>query len=190
MGSEFKIVLASTSPRRKELMTDLGIDFEVVEPISDETSIDPDPRNRVIENAEAKARSVMDRYLDALIIGADTVVYLDGVFLGKPVDSADARRMLSMLSGKTHRVYTGVAVIETRNGSIVSGVEETKVSFRQLSPEEIDDYVASDESFDKAGAYGIQGMASIFVDAVDGSWSNVVGLPLELVSGFLTKFQR
>jgi len=187
LGSELKIVLASTSPRRRELMVELGFEFEVVKPLSDETSVDPDPRKRVVENAEAKARSVVDRHPNALIIGADTVVFLEGVFLGKPIDPDDARRMLTKLSGRIHQVFTGMAIIDTSNGSMVSCVEETMVTFRELSEEEIDEYVAGGEPLDKAGAYGIQGAASFFVDAVDGSWSNVVGLPLELLRGFLTK---
>ena len=187
LGSKLKIVLASTSPRRKELMNGLGIEFEVVEPESDETSIHPDPEKKVIENAEAKARSVFDQYSDALVIGADTVVFLDGVFLGKPVDTDDARMMLNKLSGRTHQVFTGVAIIDTSTGSMVSGVEETLVTFQELSEEDIAEYVAGGEPLDKAGAYGIQGAASVFVDEVNGSWSNVVGLPLELLRGFLNK---
>lgn len=188
MGSELKIVLASTSPRRKELMTELGIEFEVVEPLSDEISVDSDPRKRVVENAEVKTRSVAGHYQNALIIGADTVVYIDGIFLGKPTSSEDARNMLGMLSGKTHRVFTGVAILDTGSDSLVSGVEETIVVFRKLTRKEIDDYVASGEPLDKAGAYGIQGAANVFVESIDGSWSNVVGLPFELLRGFLTKF--
>lgn len=181
-------MLASISPRRKELMTELGIEFEVVEPVSEETSVDPDPRKRVVENAEAKAGSISGQYQDALIISADTIVYLDRMFLGKPADSEEARNMLDMLSGRTHQVFTGVVILDTSSGLLVSGVEETKVVFRDLMKKEIDDYVASGESLDKAGAYGIQGAASIFIEEIDGSWSNVVGLPLELLRGFLTNF--
>ncbi len=171
------------------LLDELGVYFRIVEPLSSESSIDPDPRRRVIENAVAKARSVASLFRDALIIGADTVVFQGGVFLGKPVDSVDAFQMLKMLSGSTHQVFTGVAVLDTSTDSMVSDAWVTHVTFKMLSKETIDEYVESSEPLDKAGAYGIQGTAGSFVESIDGSWSNVVGLPLELVESLLSKFQ-
>jgi nucleoside triphosphate pyrophosphatase len=166
-------------------MEELGLDFIVVEPSSDESSDHPDPRIRVITNAEAKARSVSDQFSDSLIIGADTIVFLDDLFFGKPVDSVDAKSMLEQLSGKNHQVYTGVAILNTSTGEMLSKVSCTDVRFKRLSQEVIDAYVASGEPLDKAGAYGIQGDGRVFIADIVGSYSNVVGLPLELLREML-----
>lgn len=186
MGSGFKIVLASTSPRRRELLLQLGVKFEVVEPLSEESSTESDPRRRVVENAEAKARSVAGLYQDSLIIGTDTVVFIEGVFLGKPSSSSDAVAMLERLSAKIHSVFTGIAILNTNDGTIKSSVDETEVKFKKLDNETIRKYVDSGEPMDKAGAYAIQGGAGSFVEWIDGSRSNVIGLSLELLTGLLS----
>ena len=178
-------MLASSSPRRRDLMEILGLDFIIVEPLSDESSTHPDPEARVISNAEAKVMSVSDGFPGALIIGADTIVYSDGEFLGKPVDPDDAKKMLEQLSGKSHQVYTGLAILNTSTGNILSKVSCTDVRFKRLSQKVIDAYVASGEPLDKAGAYGIQGDGSVFIADIVGSYSNVVGLPLELLREML-----
>ena len=178
-------MLASSSPRRRDLMEKLGVDFIIVEPSSDESSDHPDPRIRVIMNAELKARSVSGQFSDAVIIGADTIVFLDGLFLGKPVDQDDAKKMLELLSGKNHQVYTGLAILNTSTGKMLSKVSCTDVRFKRLSQEVIDAYVASREPLDKAGAYGIQGDGRVFIADIVGSYSNVVGLPLELLREML-----
>ena len=190
MGYVFKIVLASSSPRRKELLEQLGVAFTVAEPFSDESSTDPDPRKRVVQNAESKVQSVSGIYPDSLIMGADTIVFLDGRFLGKPSTPEEAKEMLRFLSGRTHYVFSGVAVLKTLSGAVYSGVEETLVTFKELSPESIDEYVESGEPMDKAGAYAIQGGAEMFVERIDGSWSNVVGLPLKLLEKLLDDAQK
>jgi len=187
LGSELKIVLASSSPRRRGLIEELGFDFITVEPSSDESSDHPDPRIRVIENAEAKVRSISLLFSDSLIVGADTIVFLDGVFLGKPVDQDDAKKMLELLSGKNHQVYTGLAILDTSTGKMLSKVSCTDVRFKRLSQEVIAAYVASGEPLDKAGAYGIQGDGGVFIADIVGSYSNVVGLPLELLREMLEK---
>lgn len=187
MASGLKIVLASSSPRRRDLMKELFGEFIFVDPSTDETSIHLDPEKRAIQNAEGKAVSVSSDFQDSVIIAADTIVYLDGFFLGKPVDDEDARHMLSTLSGKTHQVYTGVAVLDTSNNKIVSGCAVTDVEFKELSPEEIEDHVASGEPMDKAGAYAIQGQGETFIRMIDGSRSNVIGLPLELLEELCRK---
>ena len=166
-------------------MKELGVEFIIVEPSSDESSSHPDPRQRVIMNAEAKARSVSGQFSDALIIGADTIVFLDDMFFGKPVDKEDAKKMLEQLSGKNHQVYTGLAILKTSTGMMLSKVSCTDVRFKRLSQEVIDAYVASGEPLDKAGAYGIQGDGSVFIADIVGSYSNVVGLPLELLREML-----
>jgi septum formation protein len=189
LGYEFKIVLASTSPRRIKLLKELGVDFIVAEPVAEESSTHSDPKIRVIQNAEAKVLSVSSRFPDAVIIGADTIAYLDGAFLGKPENIDDAVHMLESLSGKTHHVYTGVVVLDTASGEKASGFEDTRIKFVEMSKTTIEQYVASGEPMDKAGAYAIQGSGKAFVEELEGSWSNVVGLPLELLKELLNKIR-
>jgi septum formation protein len=182
------VVLASASPRRLELLRQIGIE-PVVEPADvDETLTDGvDVAAAVAGLAGTKARTVAARHQGEriLVLGADTLVVLDGEPLGKPTDEADARDMLGRLSGREHHVMTGVAIIDTATGTDVGGVETTVVRFRALSTDEIDAYVATGEPLDKAGAYGIQGGAAAFVEELVGDHSNVVGLPLPLVERLL-----
>ncbi len=174
-----RIVLASASPRRRELLKMIGIEEFSVMPASSEAdypaSMPPDEAVKYISmrKAESVAPSVGG---DCLVIAADTVVCLDGRILEKPSGPEDAKRMLGELSGRRHTVYTGVALI--RGGERVSDCAATDVWFRELSPREIDAYVASGQPLDKAGAYGAQDMAALFVERVDGEFWNVVGLPV------------
>lgn len=188
----FRLILASTSPRRRELLGLLGLPFEVVASGFDEEALAPaglTPAEYVMRLAIGKASEVAARTDgDALIIGADTTVILDGATLNKPIDAADAHRMLRLLSGRTHQVYTGLCLIAVRGG--VSGEARTDhaatdVTFDALSDETIAAYVASGEPLDKAGAYGIQGKALSFIPGIEGDYFNVVGLPLELLRGLL-----
>ena len=173
-----RFLLASNSPRRKELLLKLVPAFEVVPSRFEEIAKEGESgKARCLRFAEGKAREVFSRFPDAAVLGADTVVCLDGAILGKPKDEADAFEMLRLLSGKTHSVYTGVCLV-TPEGER-SGVEETRVTFRSLSDEEIVSYIQTGSPLDKAGAYGIQD--SGFAASCDGSYSNVVGLPLERV---------
>lgn len=181
MGSELKIVLASTSPRRISLLRQIGMRFTVVAPVEDEASTNPDPKERVMENALAKARSVLGNVEEGLVVGADTVVYIDERILGKPSSDDEARRMMETLSGRVHRVFTGLAVIDTESGREEVSCEETQVHLMKLSDEEIGRYVESGEPMGKAGAYAIQGLGAVFVDRVVGCFHNVVGLPLSLL---------
>jgi septum formation protein len=178
---EFKIVLASTSPRRISLLRQIGMRFTVVTPVEDETSANPDPKERVMENALAKARSVLGNVEEGLIVGADTVVYIDERILGKPSSDDEARMMMETLSGRVHRVFTGLAVIDAESGLEEVSCEETQVHLMELSDEEISRYVESGEPMGKAGAYAIQGLGAVFVDRVVGCFHNVVGLPLSLL---------
>ncbi len=171
------IVLASGSPRRKELLEMLGLSFRVAPAKGEETAPEgAGPSETVEALAAAKAEEAAESFPGSLVIAADTVVWAEGRILGKPRDGADAKRMLHMLSGRTHEVYTGVAIIYGEKS--VCGAERTKVFFRELSDDEIDGYVAGGEPMDKAGAYGIQGRASLMVRRIEGDYFNVMGLPL------------
>lgn len=174
-----KLILASASPRRRALLAQLQLPFDVVEPAFDESSIRADsPQELVRLLAAGKAGEVARRYPDRVVIGADTVVVLDGRLLGKPSDPEDAKRMLRALSDKTHTVYTGVAVRHEASGRLEVAHEATLVTFGPLSEGLIDRYVQSGEPMDKAGAYGIQGLGAVFVRRIEGCYFNVVGLPL------------
>ena len=186
-----ELILASQSPRRRELMTDAGYRFRVLVSRADETlPEDTPPAEGVRILAERKAKAVQStlppdilQSAPVFVIGADTLVELDGVPLGKPKNEADATAMLSALSGARHRVVTGVAVAV--GDKIFSGAETTTVTFRPLSQEEIAEYVATGEPMDKAGAYGIQAGADRFVRKVDGEVDNVIGLPRKLLAKLL-----
>jgi septum formation protein len=174
------LVLASSSPRRKQILETIGFQFEVVAaPPGVERPWRPgqDPVAFAEHTACAKRDQVAATRPDALVIAADTVVILEGVVLEKPVDADDARAMLARLAGRDHAVCTGVALV-TPSGESVSGVEMTQVEFRDLDGEEIADYVATGEPLDKAGAYGIQGFGAALVRQVNGCYFNVMGLPV------------
>jgi len=178
-----KLVLASSSPRRAEILRGAGLKFEVHAAHVDE-SLRPREaaRSYVARLANAKARHVAEKLkrkgARAIVIGADTGVIAAGKILGKPSDVRDARRMLRTLSGRTHAVLTGISLIEVPGGAESHHVEATKVRFAKLSAKEIDDYIATGEPFGKAGAYAIQGIAGRYITRLDGCYFNVVGLPL------------
>lgn len=172
------IILASGSPRRKQLLEMLGLDF-TVRPAKGEEVIPrgAGPEEAVMALSAQKAGSVAAQSgPEDIVIAADTIVWFDGSILGKPKDTQDAARMLSSLSGKTHAVYTGVTV--RKGDTVLTGAEESKVRFRKLSGREIDAYIATGEPMDKAGAYGAQGLASLFVEGIEGDFFNVMGLPV------------
>ena len=171
------IVLASASPRRRELLSRFGIAFET-DPAEgpEHPPAGADAVHTVMALAEAKARQVAQRRPGDVVIGADTVVELLGEILGKPKDEEDAFRMLRALAGAGHRVYTGVSVV--RGDTVLTEAECTRVFFRGMTDEEIRRYIATGEPMDKAGAYGYQGIAGLFVERIDGDFFNVVGLPL------------
>ena len=179
-SNKAKIILASASPRRKALLEMLGVPELTVIPARGEEAIDPalTPEELVKALSRQKAAEVAAACApeDAVVIGADTVVVLDGAVLGKPKDERCAKRMLSALSGRGHAVWTGITAI--RGGRLLSRAERTEVFFRPLSEREIDAYIATGAPLDKAGAYGAQDLASLFVERIDGDFFNVVGLPL------------
>ena len=172
------LILASASPRRKELLSYITEDFKVI-PAKNEESIDPalPPQQAVLYVAEKKAEEVSALYPKEVVIGADTTVFCQNIPLGKPKDSSDAKEMLKMLSGKVHKVITA-AVIAIGGQSVSSFAEETEVEFYPLSEEEINLYVKSGEPMDKAGAYGIQGKGSLLIKGIRGDYYNVMGLPV------------
>jgi septum formation protein len=178
-----KIVLASSSPRRAEILRDAGIAFETYPTEIDETAFPREPAQAMVARlAEAKARAAaaqMDAGMrECIIVGADTTVELDGEILGKPRDSAHAREMLARLSGRTHHVLTGIFLLRLPGNASRAAVEKSAVTFAPLSEKEIDAYVASGEPLGKAGAYAIQGLAGRYIPKIEGCYFNVVGLPL------------
>jgi septum formation protein len=181
-----QVILASRSPRRAELLTAAGISFEVQAADVDETPYPEEAPAAYVERlAIEKARAVFMLRPDAIVLGADTTVTIDGAILGKPEDEADAVRMLRLLNGRHHDVHTGVAVV-SRSG-VQSAVGTTRVWFDPMTDKDISWYVATGEPADRAGAYAIQGFASRFIPRIDGSYSNVVGLPVALVSSILER---
>jgi septum formation protein len=178
-----KLILASASPRRAEILSDAGIPFELLPVDVDETPCPGENAEAMCRRlAQAKARAAVARLgavgEPAIIIAADTTVEIAGEIFGKPASPEAARQMLRRLSGKTHRVLTALTLIRLPDGATRSDLESTEVSFGALSAQEIDDYVAAGEPMDKAGAYAIQGRGGLFVERVDGCYFNVVGLPL------------
>ena len=182
------IILASQSPRRKELMGQIGLKFKVISPNVDEkVEGNPSPAQLVEELSLRKARAVEQLAGgEGLIIAADTVVALEGAVLGKPKTERDAFSMLSALSGNRHYVYTGVTVL--RQGRAVTQHEVTTVTFRELEPAEINSYIATGEPMDKAGAYGIQGLGALLVSGIQGDYFNVMGLPVYRLGRILAGF--
>jgi len=173
------LVLASQSPRRKEILHQAGIPFTVRTSPVDETPWEAErPHDYVCRLAESKARAV-DRADGEIVLGADTTVVIDGCILAKPVDTADARRMLAMLSGRRHEVLTGICLVSARGA--LRDLAVTQVWFSPMTDREIAAYAASGEPLDKAGAYAIQGLASKFIERIDGCYFNVVGLPVALL---------
>lgn len=178
-----KVVLASNSPRRKELLSLMGIEY-IVDVSNADENVGGAPDARVCEISQRKALAVANSYTDAIIIAADTLVY-DEAVLGKPKDKDDAQAMLTHLSGHWHEVYTGVSIYTPKNGRMDTRAEKTRVHFCEMTQAQIRDYIATSEPMDKAGAYAVQGIAGMYIDALDGSYSNVVGLPMHVVREML-----
>lgn len=198
-----QIILASQSPRRKELLEQIGLEFEICPAKGEEVITKSIPEEVVMELSKQKAEEVaalvssfgenhkeITTPSDILVIGADTVVAYDGKILGKPVDEADAKRMLTMLAGNTHSVFTGVTLVlidkSGRAGELVF-YEKTDVKMHPMTETEIDRYIATGEPMDKAGSYGIQGKCAIYIEKIDGDYNNVVGLPITRIYQELKK---
>lgn len=183
-----RLILASTSPRRRELLALLKVPFETAAPaFVEELRTDVTADRLVSLHAEGKARSCADRFPDALVLGSDTLITLDGALLGKPRDAEDARAILWRLRGREHRVLTGVALLGPGGGTLDAGVEQVRVWMRPYTRGEVERYVRSGECRDKAGAYAIQGAGRTLVDRLEGDYTATVGLPLRRVVGMLRR---
>ena len=183
-----KIVLASQSPRRRELLGKMGLEFTTKAPEIDETALSGLPARQLVEalSREKALWAARQEDPEAIVIGSDTVVVRDGEILGKPASPAQAEEMLASLSGRSHEVCTGVTVCQGEK--VVSQVEVTQVTFRNLTPEEVRRYVQTGEPMDKAGAYGIQGYGALLVEGIQGDYSSVVGLPVCRLGRMLLDF--
>lgn len=182
-----RFILASGSPRRRELLSNAGYTFEIIPSSADETlpeKIAPDDAVKIL--ATKKCEDVLNNNTDAVVIGCDTVVAIDGEILGKPESESDAFAMLSSLSGNTHSVFTGVCIADKNKKEVFC--VETKVKFYPLSDETINSYIKTGEPMDKAGAYGIQGLGAVLVESFNGDYYTVVGLPLAECQRVLAKF--
>lgn len=175
-----KLILASGSPRRSEIMNSVGWEFTKDVPDIDESEVAGEsPEAYVQRLAKTKAETIATRHIGQIVLGADTTVVINGMIIGKPVDAPDARRMLEMLSGNWHEVLTGVAVAV--NGSTNVGLQRTRVKFAKMTAAEIDFLVESGDPLDKAGAYAVQAQAALFIEGIEGDYWNVVGLPINLI---------
>lgn len=178
-----KIVLASSSPRRKQLLKQLGVEF-VVDASNIDEKLNPryKPRRQVEMLSLQKAEAIAHKHADAVIIAADSMVAVNNEVLGKPKDIKHAKQMLKMLSGTTHWVITGMTIIDTKSKKVVTTSSETKVVFKKLTPREINNYLLTKEPYDKAGAYALQGLSAIFVERIEGDYFGAMGLPLNLLA--------
>lgn len=186
MVTGLKIVLASSSPRRRLLLEQVGVPHRVIDPGEVETALGR-PKEQALDNAAAKARKVAAMVGEGLVVGADTVVVVDGRILGKPVDASEVKAMLRTLSGRAHRVITGLVVVDSVSGRTEAEVVETMVYMRALSEKEIEAYAATGEPLGKAGGYAIQGVGALLVDDIRGCFYNVVGLPLSRLERLLKR---
>ena len=185
-----KLILASGSPRRKELLTAVGWEFEAITAGIDESLLPGEnPATYVQRLAKSKAEAVAAKLDKGLVLGADTTVVVDDQILGQPVDDADARRMLQLLSGKWHEVLTGVALVRVGGGWRVD-YETTRVRFAEMNDAELDWYISTGEARGKAGAYGIQGAAGLFIREIEGDYFNIVGLPIRLVYELVKRISK
>lgn len=183
-----EIILASASPRRKEILDNLGIKCTVIPADIDESALSgEEPREFVTRLAMAKALAVAKDVTEGLVIACDTIVTIDGMILGKPTDKEDAYDMLKKLKGRDHVVITALGIVDKPSGKTMDSREETIVHMRDYSDEDIESYIANDEPYDKAGGYGIQGIGSLLVRGISGDYFNVVGLPIGKLSE-MTKF--
>lgn len=185
-----KIILASASPRRRELLSIFDIDFDIFKSnINEIVRSNEDPKQVSMSLAFQKALDVSNKFNDhEIVLAADTIVYKDNTILGKPKDSEDAMNMLNILNGSIHSVITGIALIEAGTNKKIVDYCETKVKFRQMSQEKLESYIRTDEYKDKAGSYAIQGYGSVLVEWIEGEYSNVVGLPIAKVDYLLGKY--
>lgn len=181
-----KIILASQSPRRKDLLASLGVDFQPIASNTEENLNTKDPVELVTELSRQKALNVAYQLdYDSIVIGADTIVYVDGNILGKPENEIDAFNKLKLLQGRSHQVYTGICIVKVPSYKIISDYAMTRVWIKSMKDQEIRNYIKTGEVMDKAGAYAIQGKGSLIVEKIEGCYYNVVGLPLNKLNEML-----
>ena len=181
-----KVILASASPRRKEILQNTKLDFDIQKSDIEEVILENEsPEDMVVRLAYEKAFDVAKRNTDRLVIGADTIVALDNEVLGKPKDQNEAYQMIKRLSNKTHKVITGISLINLKENKIIKDYVVSFVTFKDLSEDSIKDYINTNESLDKAGAYGIQGYGALLVKNIQGDYFNIVGLPISKLSDLL-----
>ncbi len=182
------IILASASPRRKEILENTNVKFKIMSSMIEELTLDNEsPCQMVMRLAFEKGMDVASRQKSNLVISADTIVVLDNNILGKPKDEIQAREMIKSLSGRSHQVITGISLINLDNNKKIIDYVISNVKFKSLSEQDINDYIATKESLDKAGAYGIQGYGALLVDEIQGDYFNIVGLPISRLSDLLKK---
>ena len=183
-----RLILASASPRRRDLLAQLGVAFEVmVAEVTEHEDPTTDPRVMVAHNAALKADWVAARQPEAIVLGADTTVFIDGTALNKPADLAEARAMLRRLSARTHTVFTGIALRHTSTGTRIDDGVASEVTFKPLDEATIDAYLAEVHTLDKAGGYAMQERDDLLIAGYRGSWTNIIGLPLETTKQILTR---
>lgn len=181
-----KIILASSSPRRKEILENANVKFDIIKSEIDEVILDNElPSQVVMRLAFEKCIDIAVKHRESLVIGADTVVVLDDIILGKPKDIDEAIAMITQLSGKTHQVITGISLINLSANKKIIDYVVSNVKFKDLSAKDIKDYIQTNESLDKAGAYGIQGYGALLVEEIQGDYFNIVGLPISRLSDLL-----
>lgn len=186
-----KLILASQSPGRKQVLEEAGFDFEVAPSnYEEDMSVSLDPKELVMKLSLGKACDVARNFPKAIIIGADTVGVYGGKILGKPHTKEKSREMLQIMNGKTHSMFTGLTVIDIESGREISKCVETKIWFRDLNPEEIEEYINTEEGFEKAGAYAYQGLGRKLVSRVEGSETNILGMPVETLKEILDELER
>jgi|SRR6185369_14896893 len=189
MTKQTSLILASGSPRRKELLAKLGIPFEIIiAGVSEDVEDGIEPGTMVVMLAKRKAAAVAEKLTHGIVIGSDTTIAFEGRILGKPRDEDDAKAILKSLRGKHHQVYSGIALVNVENKRVETSTVVTNIKMRNYSDKELSDYVATGEPMDKAGAYAIQGEGGSLVEQIEGSFDNVVGLPLQELAELLKRF--
>jgi len=182
-----RLILASDSPRRRQILSEIGLTFQVISPNIEEHLNSTPPAQHVVRYSLEKVKAASQKVSRGMILGADTIVVLESEILGKPKSQKEAFQMLSKLSGQTHTVYSGVAILEVEKNISLTGYQTTEVVFNRLDNAEIERYLSTGEYVDKAGAYGIQGMGSLLVKEIKGDLDNVIGLPLATVRKLLAE---
>ncbi len=183
-------ILASESPRRREILKSVGLKFKIIPAHVNENYLAGEsPQEHVTRLSRKKAMVIAKKFPKAWVLGADTIVVIDGIILGKPKNKTQAKNMLQKLSGREHKVFTGFTIVNTANKDYSTKVVQSAVRFKTISPEELEWYIACDEPYDKAGGYAIQGKGAYFIQSIRGSYTNVIGLPLCEVLETLKKFE-